>query len=354
MNGEKILDISWGTILKISVAVLVLYFLYLIRDLIIWFLFALIISILFNPAIDFFQKRKVPRVISVIFIYLLVFGILTLFIYLLAPFFISEIQQFSRILPQYFEKVSPPLTGLGIEAFENIESFIDFLGKALERMAGNIFNALFSIFGGIFATIFVITVGIFLSLEEKIVERSLALIFPKKYEAYVLDLWKKIQKKVSGWFGVRILGCIFVGVTCFGAFLLFNIKYPFALALLAGVLEFIPIVGPILTGIILFFLISLDSLLKAIFVLVFFIIIQQIEGNFLTPVLTKKFIGLPPALVLIALAIGGTLWGILGAILCVPLAGILFEFTRDFLKKRKEGDTSPSAQMPPPAGPKKA
>ena len=65
-------------------------------------------------------------------------------------------------------------------------------------------------------------------------------------------------------------------------------------------------------------------------------LIQQIEGNILTPLLTRKLIGLSPVVVLIALAIGGELWGMVGAILAIPIAGILFEFLRDFLKKRKE------------------
>ncbi|MEA3505932.1 MAG: AI-2E family transporter, partial [Elusimicrobiota bacterium] len=77
---------------------------------------------------------------------------------------------------------------------------------------------------------------------------------------------------------------------------------------------------------------------KALFILIAFVIIQLIEGNVLTPVLTKKFVGLPPVLVLIALMVGGKLWGILGAILAIPLLGLLYEFLRDFLKKRKESE----------------
>ena len=64
--------------------------------------------------------------------------------------------------------------------------------------------------------------------------------------------------------------------------------------------------------------------------------LQQVENSVLSPLLSKKFVGLPPTLVLIALAIGGELWGILGAILAIPLFGILFEFLRDFLKKKRE------------------
>lgn len=335
MNSERILDISWGTILKIFIAILCFYVLYQIRDILVWFIFALIISVLFNPAIDFLQKRKIPRVISTIFVYVWIFGIISLLVYATAPLFISETQYFSQIFPQYFEKISPFLKGLGIQAFENIESFINLLGKTLERMAGNIFNALFAIFGGIFSTVFVLTIAIFLSLEEKAVERGISLLFPKKYEVYALSLWSRCQRKVSGWFLSRILGCLFVGLACYLAFLLLNTKYPFSLGLLAGVFNFIPIIGPIVSGATIFIVISLENFLRAIFVLIIFILIQQIENNILLPVLTKKFVGLSPALVLIALAIGGTLWGFLGAVLAIPLFGILFEFLRDFLKKKK-------------------
>ena len=340
MDNEKILDISWGTILKISVAILSFYILYQIRDILVWFIFALIISLLFNPVINFLRKLKIPRALAVVFVYVGVFGFLTLLIYLIIPIFVSEIQQFSKILPQYFEKISPPLKGLGIQAFENIESFVNVLGGALNRIASNIFNVLLIIFGGIFKTIFILAVAIFLSLEEKTIEKSLSLLFPKKYEDYALSLWRKCQKKVSGWFLTRILTSLFVGIATFLALLLFKVDYPASLGLFAGALNFVPYLGPIITAILLFVIISLENVYKAVFVFVVFILIQQIENNILTPVLTKKFIGLSPVLVLMSLAIGGALWGFLGAILAVPLVGVLFEFLKDFLKKKKEEEAA--------------
>jgi len=336
MKEAKILDISWETILKIFLAAFLFYLLYLIRNILVLFIFALIISILFNPVIDFLKKKKIPRVIAVIFTYLVVFGMISFLIYSTLPLFISEIKYFLEIFPKYFETISPPLRGLGIQAFENLENFINLINQTLGKMAANIFNALFAIFGGIFSTIFVLSIAIFISLEERPIERTLSLLFPKKYEAYALDLWSKCQVKVSGWFLSTILGCLFVGFFSYFSFLLFNTKYPLSLGLLAGTLNFVPIVGPIITGIILFIVVSLDNLLKAIFVLLVFILVQQIENNIILPFLTKKFIGLSPVLVLLALTIGGTLWGILGAILALPLAGILYEFIRDFLRERKE------------------
>jgi predicted PurR-regulated permease PerM len=149
-------------------------------------------------------------------------------------------------------------------------------------------------------------------------------------------LWQICQKKVISWFGARIFCCIFVGLASYFVLRLFNIKYSLLLALFSGIIDIVPILGPIFAGFIIVIIALFDSWLKTIFVIAAFVLIQQIEGNILTPLLTKRFLGLPPALVLVALLIGGRLWGILGAILAIPLFGILFEFSREFLEKRKE------------------
>ena len=352
MNGERTLDVSWGTILKISITFLVFYLLYLVRDILVWVVFAVIISVLFNPAINFLQRWRIPRVLAVIFVYVSIFGILGMLIYYLSPMFVAEIQQFSQLFPQYFERIAPPLKGLGIEAFESLESFTIALGEMLKGASTDILSALAIIFGGIGSTLFILTIAIFISLEERGVERVLGILVPKKYEDYILSLWEKSQTKVSGWFGARILTCLFVGLVFFIALWVFKAKYAFTLALLAGVLNFIPILGPIVTGAIAFIFIALDSLWKAVLLLIIFTLIQQIEGNILTPILTRRFVGLPPVLVLISLAIGGKLLGILGAVLAIPLAGVIYEFSKDFLQKKKE-DLS-SIQKPPPTGPRKS
>jgi predicted PurR-regulated permease PerM len=336
MDNNKVLDISWGTILKIAIASLAFYILFLIRDVLVWVIFALIISVLFNPAINFLQRKGFPRGLSVILVYVFIFGILGLAIYTTAPIFVSEIQEFSKFFPTYFEKISPPLKGLGIEAFESFEKFTGSIEGWLIGASDNIFSALGAIFGGIFSTVTIFAIALFISLEEKGAERVVALFTPKKYEAFVLTLWEKSQRKVSGWFGARILSSIFVGLMTFVVCYVLKVEYAISFAFFAGITNFIPIIGPVAAGLLIVLFTALDSWVKALFFLLAFIIIQQIEGNILTPVLTRRFVGLPPALVLIALIVGAKLWGILGAVLAIPLAGILFEFLRDFLKKRKE------------------
>jgi predicted PurR-regulated permease PerM len=336
MREEKLLDISWESILKILVAVVLLYIIYLIQDVLIWFIFAVITSVLFEPLIDFLQRRRIPRMFSVIIVYLVIFGILGFSIYLIVPILTSEIQQLVKILPQYFEKIAPPLRALGFRAFENIEEFTNLLNKSLEGVASTVFGAVAAIFGGALATFSIFSIALFLSLEEKPIERTLRLIFPKKYEDSLLEVWMRCRGKISGWFLSRILGSIFVGVLSYIAFLVFNTKYPFSLGLLSGILNFLPIVGPVITGTAIFVVTFLQDFWRAIFVLIVFILIQQIENNILLPALTKKLAGLPPVLILLALTIGGILWGIWGAVLAIPFFGILFEFFKEFLQKRKE------------------
>ncbi len=336
MQNKSFLDISWNSILKVVFAFLVVYLLFLIKDVLILIIFSLIISILFNPVIDFLQKRKLPRVIGSGLIYFLVFGGVGFLIYIITLAFIPEIQQFITSFPAYFEKIAPPLQNLGIEAFENIDVFAKSAEEWLKGASSNIFTALFSFFGGAFTAFFVVFLAFFFSLEEKGMEKAIRLFFPKKQEDLALNIWKRSQKKISGWFAARIICCIFVGLASFIALKLFKIDYAASLGVFAGITNIIPYLGPIFAAIVITVLVLLEDLLKGFFIFIVFILIQQIEGNILSPVLTKKFIGLPPALVLISLIIGGTLWGFLGMILVIPLAGIVFEFIRDFLKKKKE------------------
>lgn len=300
------------------------------------FFFALVISILLEPAIKLLQKIRIPRGLSVTIIYVSVFLISAVLVYYSSSIFISELLEFSYVLPDYLEKISPPFKAIGIEAFESTEKFLSTIEGATEKMAGSIFGALSSFFGGVLSTVFVVTIALFVSLEENPISKIIALLVPRKHEDFAFSLFQRSQEKISGWFISRIIACFFVGLASFLVLMLFEVDYPFTLALLAAGLEFLPTVGPILTAAIVFLIVIVDSTSRAIFILIAFTLIQQIESNILTPILTKKFVKVPAVLVLLALAIGGKLWGILGAILSVPLVGILFEFFKDFLRTRKE------------------
>ncbi len=336
--SQQTTSISWGTILKILAAVICLYILYLIKDIIVWFVFALVIGILFNFIIDFLEKKKIPRVAATIILYLGIFAALSFFIYKTAPVLLSEIKGFSQNLPQYLQRISPFFEKIGVESFKTTESLTQVLEQNLGKASENIFSALFSIFGGAASTLLVIFLAFFISLERNFGERILTAISPRKYKDYLLDLWRRAKQKVSGWFIARIIGALFVGGLTYLILRILNVEYALILSLLAGILDFIPIVGPLIAGLAIAFIVSLNSLFQAGFVLITFFIIQLLENNLLFPLVFKKLTGLSPVLVLAAFAIGAKLWGVMGAILAIPLAGVFFEILKDYLDRRKRNN----------------
>jgi predicted PurR-regulated permease PerM len=338
INQQKMSDVSWVTILRIATALTCLYLLYLVKDILVWFVFALIISVLFNPAIKFLQRKRVPRVLAAILVYFGTFIIIGFVIYKIAPFLFSELQQFSIRFPQYFEQASPYLRGLRIEALQNFQNFAKTLEEVLFKASTNIFSALGAFFGGIFVTVVIFSIAFFLSLEEEGIERTIALIFPHEYRKKALKIWEKSQKKISLWFGTRILGCFFVGITTAITCYVLNIRYAVFFGLLAGISDIIVTIGPLIAGAVIAIFIALTSFPKAFVFAVAFTIIQQIEGHILLPILSKKFLRLPPALVLMSILIGSKLWGILGAILAIPLMGMMFEFVKGILTRKETPD----------------
>ena len=152
-------------------------------------------------------------------------------------------------------------------------------------------------------------------------------------------IFERVQKRVAGWFGARVLACIFVGVASYIVFFLFGVKYAFILALISGFLNFIPYVGPWVTSILLIILIAIStgSWLTVLYVLIAITVIQEIENKLLTPLLMKKMSDIPPVLVIVSLLLGAELFGFLGMIFAVPVFGIIYEFIKEFLEKRREG-----------------
>lgn len=340
MVEKNTLDISWGSIIKIFLATIVFYLLYQVMDVLVWFIFALIISILFNPLVDFLKKLKIPRVVGVIAVYFILFGIIALFVSVITPGLYNEIKRFSLLLPDYIERIAPFLQYIGMEGFSTLEELLEVLRNSSEEVRKGIISTLTVIFGGVSATFFIITMAIFLSLEGSGIEKAIKLLVSEEQRNNVLFVWRKCRNQVSSWFLVRILACLFVGVSSFLVFYLFEINYAIIFAIVGGLLNFIPFAGPAIAGLLFFVITALDSITQAFFVLIAYMIIQAIEGSVITPSLSKKIMGVSPVLVLIALVVGGSLWGALGAFLAIPLLGIVFEFFKMFLEKKNTGKQS--------------
>ena len=328
------IDLTWRSLFKVAVALVLFYIVYLLRSVLVWILLSLIISTLLNPLIEILEKRKVHRIGAAIIVYFSILLSVVLTVYIVIPPMITELQIFSSGFSKYFENIPGILSSIGLSSFENIASLSSGLNESLVKVSSNIFNVFISLFGSIFAGITVFVLSLFMSIEEKEMVKGLRLVSPKNFEEEVIKRWERSKDQVVMWFGSRVISCICVALMTFLLCVLLKIKFALSLALMAGVLNIIPMIGPIISGIILC-LFALDSIPKLALAIVSMIVIQQIESNVLTPVFTKKMVGLPNVLVLLSIIIGGILGGIIGAVLAIPLAGIIFEGLKDYFNSRK-------------------
>lgn len=341
MDGEtqkKSFDISWATISRISVACGILYFLFLIQDILGWFLFALIISVLFNPAINFLQKKRVPRIIASILMYFGIFTLLGIFVYKMVPPLVSELRFFVLNFPDYFEKALPVLRMLNISTIDSFQNFLDVLESTLLAASVNIFSALGVFFGGIIRVFAIFSIAFFISLEGGGIEKIIAFIAPKQHQEKFLNIWAKVQRNISLWFATRILGALYVGTATAIACFVLDVRYFALFGLLAGISDIVVAIGPLFAGFLITAFIAITSLPKALIFLLIFILIQQIEGQVILPLLSKKFLRMSPVLVLGSILIGSKIWGLLGAILAIPMAGMLFEFSKGIFDKKEKLD----------------
>jgi len=328
------IDLTWRSLFRVAVALILFYIVYLLRNVFVWVLLSLIISTLLNPLVEMVEKRRVHRVGAAVIVYFSLLLIVGLTIYIIVPPMIAELQVFGSNFAKYFENIPGFLSSLGLSSFKSIATLSSGFNESLIKVSSNIFNIFASLFGSIFAGMTVFVLSLFMSIEEKEMVKGLRMVSPKKFEEEVIKRWDRTKNQVVLWFGSRVISCVCVALMTFLLCVLLKIKFALSLALLAGVLNIIPMIGPIISGIILV-LFTLDSIPKFVLAVVFMIIIQQIESNILTPIFTKKMTGLPNVLVLLSIIVGGILGGIIGAILAIPLAGILFEGLKDYFNHKK-------------------
>jgi len=256
------------------------------------------------------------------------------FVYFLAPPILLEIQNFYSNFHGYLEILPQVLAAIGFE-FENIASFALTLKDTLIQVSANIFGLVSSLFGSIFAGVTIFSLALFFSIERSDILKMLKIASPKSLEEDILKIWERSQEKVSNWFGSRVLCSIGVSLLTFLACYFLKIKFAVSLSLVAGALNIVPFLGPIIAGIILAVVALFDSWAKALWIIILSVVIQQIDNNIFTPLFTKKMIGVPTFLILLSILVGGKLLGIVGAVLAIPLVGIFYETIKSYFLSRK-------------------
>lgn len=339
--------ISLSAIIKTVLVLVGLWLIYILRDLIVVLLVSVVIAAAVDPAVRWLGRFRIPRVLGVLIIYILTFG---LFAGLL-PFFIfpivGDLVELSTTLPQRLGTIPAWLStqsGLNNLSAEfnpgTLNQFFLSLQDSFGDLPRGFVQATSLAFGGFFSFILIVVISFYLAVQRRGIEIFLRLVTPIQHEAYTIDLWHRAQRKIGYWMQGQLLLGILIGVLVFLGLTILQVRYALVLAILAAILELIPFFGPILSAVPAVLLGFSVSVPKGLMVLGFYIIIQQFENHLIYPLVVNKIVGLPPLVVILALLVGAQLAGFLGLILAVPVATVLMELANDFAKNKRSLQTA--------------
>jgi len=303
------------------------------QALIILFL-AIVISSSIDGLVSWLQRKKIPRIFGTLLIFLVALTILALLLYTLIPIAIFELQSLLGNL----KKIEIPIFGaLDISQFVGIDKYLGNLGNLADVLfsgGASFLNIVAAVFGNLALIITTLILSFYLTVNRAGVEKFLRIILPIIYEDYIVGIYLRARKKMGRWLQGQILLMLVVGAaTTIGLWIL-GVKYSLILGILAGVLEIVPIVGPIFSGTIAFLVAISESWILGLYVIILFLVIQQAESHLLIPLIMRKTVGISPVVVVIALLAGSQIAGLVGIILAVPTAVVLQEVIEDWERKK--------------------
>ncbi|MCR4275838.1 MAG: AI-2E family transporter [Candidatus Parcubacteria bacterium] len=353
MDKEIRVSITASTIFTALLVVAGAYLFWILRDLALLVLTAIVIASAIEPGVAFFIRYRIPRFISALLVYVLVFGSVFSVLYLFFPPIIADAAGFLSAMPQYLDTIN------SASPFSNLTSATSFASESQETQSfvqtllsfqsvfsassGGVIQLFVTFFGGIFSLLLVIVLSFYFALQDTGVDDFIRLVMPVKYEEYYVDLWKRSQKKIGLWMQGQVLLSVIVGILVYLGLLIIGIPYALLLSVFTAMAEIIPVFGSIIAGVVAVIVAYSDGgvALGAI-VAGLYVVVNQFESNLIYPLIVKKIVGIPPLLVIVALIAGYTLAGFLGAVLSVPVAAVLLEFINDFDKRKRREASSKS------------
>jgi predicted PurR-regulated permease PerM len=272
--------------------------------------------------------RWLPRALAVVLVYLAVLLALAGVGYILIPTLIDQVQQATTRIPDLFKIVQQWLANRNIQVGGNLVS-------TLTSQLGNLSSALVSLPIAIFSSLFDIVVMFFISvywlIEAPAIHRFLLSLFPEGRRERADYVVRRMGREMGGFIRGAVLDGLIIGASTYIGLLLLGVNYPLVLGMIAGLLEFVPWIGPIIAAVPLVGSALLQSPTKALEALAFVLVLHQFEGNIVLPNVMYTQTSITPLLVLIALVVGSAIGGVLGALVAIPLAAALRVFVREVI-----------------------
>lgn len=313
-NTRKV-EISHKTIIFSVVFLISLWFLYYIRDIVLQFFAALLLVTILNPIVNRLSKFKIPKSLSIIFSYILIFGIFGFAIGILLPPLVEQTTNLAINLPKY-------INDSGVTKYADATIIKEAVSQ-LGNLPSQIIKAGFSFFANILNILTVLIFAFYLLLIRDKFDENLEFIFGKGKSLNASRLINQIENKLGGWARGQLLLMLLIGISSYIGFVLIGIPFALPLALLAGIFEIVPYLGPVIASIPAIILGFSISPFVGGASIALAILIQQLENYIFVPKIMEKSTGVSPIVTLLSLAVGAKLAGITGMIISIPIVIII-------------------------------
>ncbi len=362
VDDNKKIKINRKKALPVIIALLLIYIIYLlvkkheiISDTIYTIIISAILAYLLNPIVNFFEKHKISRGIGVILIYLVIIGIMIFLSVLVIPKTGKEMKRLLSVLPSYIEEISRIVDRIYAKYVINMDNMPPIF-KSIEEVILNSANdienviitniskfieGIISTFSKVISLILIPILTFYFIKDKDYFKNKLYLTIPKKRRKEVKELFLEIDRALSQFIRGRLLLAVYVGIATTILLLILNVDFAIVIGILTGVADIIPYFGPFIGFLPAVFFALLSSPIKALWVAILFVGIQWVENNVLAPKIIGESTGIHPITILLALIIGGGMFGVVGMIFSIPTVAIikiLFGFFMEMIRKPNIGD----------------
>ena len=268
-----------------------------------------------KPPVAYFEKKGIPRKLTTFLVFVFLFVFFGFLLSWIIPPLSQEVSLFVKYAPLMFRHINSPILSL-----LNLQSLTQYIpgvtNQALTIIKSIVSNAMFLV-----GTVFF---SFYFTAEKDVVEKIIIRFFNETKTRRVVTLFDRIEKRMSAWLWGELLLMTVIGCMTFVGLNLIGVRYALPLAIIAGLLEVIPNLGPVLSTIPAFFIAITQSYFLGFSTIALYFIVQQLENNLIVPYIMRKAVGINPIVTLIALIVGGRVGGILGILLAIPLT-LFFE-----------------------------
>jgi predicted PurR-regulated permease PerM len=331
--------VSLGKWIGLLAFILSLYVLWQVRQVLLLIFAAVVLANALNVLVERFTRERIKRSFAVLLSIILLLAVLVGFYWLIVPPFATQFQELSLLVPKGIDRFNTWLEALQktypqyIQYVPDVEQLIQQLQPLVNRLLGGGLTFFSNSLGFIGQFLLVLILTLMLLADPAPYRRNFIRLFPAFYRRRIDEILLKCEASLRGW----LLGILFnMGVIAsltFVGLLILRIKLPLAQAALAGILTFIPNIGPALSVVPPMAIALLDTPWKVIAVLILYILIQQVETNLLTPLVMAQQVSLLPAITLLAQVFFATFFGFLGLLLALPLTVVGQVWLKEVLVK---------------------